>query len=95
LPFARYVQLSRLVNEQKTYEIKLQMKMQAHLGWIIYLLQPQKEGNKKVSYHDFLEDVGLEDKKEQTKEDIEGMKKCSLEIANKIISQDKGRKKNA
>jgi hypothetical protein len=62
------------------------MREQAYLGWMIYLLQPTTAEIQKMSFQKWLTNFGL---LEEKVEDIESMKKKSLEIAKKIVDMDK------
>jgi len=70
------------------------MREQSYLGWIIYLLQPTIARKRKISFEDWLIKFGLvKGKTEKEKaEDVESMKKKSLEIAQGIIEMDKNRR---
>lgn len=64
----------------------MRMREQSYLGWIIYLLQPTGEGKQKMTFQKWLTNFGL---LEENVEDVESMKKKSLEIAKKIVDMDK------
>jgi len=67
------------------------MREQSYLGWIIYLLQPATaRGRRKMSFQEWLTNFGLLEEKEKKEriEDVEAMRKKSLEIANKIVEMD-------
>lgn len=66
------------------------MREQSYLGWLIYLLQPTAKRIRKMSFQEWLTNFGLleEKGKKERIEDVEAMKKKSLEIANKIVEMD-------
>ncbi len=64
------------------------MKEQAYLGWLIYLLQPIATKYHRVTFEEWLRSLGLAEGEKKV-EDLESMKKKSLEIAQKIIEMDK------
>ena len=67
------------------------MREQAYLGWLIYLLQPIAARRRRMSFQEWLTNLGLSEvkgKKERA-EDVESMKKKSLEVAQKIVEMDK------
>jgi len=67
------------------------MREQAYLGWLIYLMQPTAERIRKMSFQEWLTNFGLLEEKEKKEriEDVEAMKRKSLEIAEKIVEMDK------
>jgi hypothetical protein len=81
----------------KYEELREAMRRQAYLGWMMYLMQPVgKRGSSKMSLEEWLRNFDLLDDKrsgEKTQEDVESMKKKSLEIANKIIAMDRKSRK--
>ena len=94
MPYARLVQLARVISQQKIEENKDKMRKQAYLGWIMYLIQPTYSKHKKIGYGKWLRDLGLLDKFDTDVgdiENVEAMKKKSLEIAEKIVAKDKKR----
>ena len=82
------MQLVRVVSEQRVEEFKMKMREQAYLGWLIYLLQPLAIQQHRMTFQEWLGNLGLSDKESEI-EDLESMKKKSLEIAQKIIEMDK------
>ncbi len=70
------------------------MRQQAYLGWLIYLMQPTTKRGRKMSFQSWLENFGLLEKKtkEERVEDVEKMKRKSLEIAQKIVEMDQKKK---
>lgn len=70
----------------------MRMREQAYLGWLIYLLQPGSKMGRKISFKEWLTDFGLIEEKTKTKkervEDVESMRKKSLDIARKIVEMD-------
>jgi hypothetical protein len=82
----------RLVAKQKYEELKDNMRLQAYLGWLIYLMQPSQKRQKRKTLKEWFDDLGLgdvEDMKKEPQEKIEEMKKKSLAIAEKIVAMDK------
>lgn len=92
LPYARYLQVLRVSSEQKVDDLRMRMREQSYLGWLIYLLQPASKTRRKMSFQNWLESFGLLEEKERKEkiEDVEKMKRKSLEIAQKIVEMDKG-----
>lgn len=72
----------------------MRMREQAYLGWLIYLMQPATERIRKMSFQEWLTNFGLLEEKEKKEriEDVEAMKRKSLEIAEKIVEMDKRRR---
>ena len=70
--------------------MRMRMREQAYLGWLIYLMQPTAERIRKMSFQEWLTNFGLLEEKEKKEriEDVEAMRKKSLEIANKIVEMD-------
>lgn len=85
VPYARFLQLVRLISSQKVEEFKLRLREQAYLGWLI--VQPVAR-KRRISFQEWLRSLGLVEGEEEV-EDLESMKKKSLEIAQKIIEMDK------
>jgi hypothetical protein len=68
------------------------MRLQAYLGWLFYLLQPTIKKHRRRTLKEWLNELGLGETPETTKEPqekIDVMKKKSLAIAEKIIAMDK------
>ena len=94
MPYARYLQILRVASEQKVDDLRMRMREQAYLGWLIYLMQPTTtKGQRKMSFQEWLTNFGLlEEKGEKERiEDVEAMKRKSLAIAEKIVEMDKKR----
>jgi len=91
LPYARYLQILRVASEQKVDDLRMRMREQAYLGWLIYLMQPTAKGIRKMSFQEWLTNFGLleEKGKKERIEDVEAMKRKSLAIAEKIVEMDK------
>jgi len=91
LPYARYLQILRVASEQKVDDLRMRMREQSYLGWLIYLMQPTTARTRKMSFQGWLTNFGLLEEKEKKEriEDVEAMKKKSLEIAEKIVEMDK------
>ncbi|GAJ17192.1 unnamed protein product, partial [marine sediment metagenome] len=91
LPYARYLQILRVASEQKVGDLRMRMREQAYLGWLIYLIQPASKRTRKMSFREWLTNFGLLEEKEKKEkaEDVEAMKRKSLEIAEKIVEMDK------
>lgn len=66
----------------------MRMREQAYLGWLIYLLQPIAIREHRMTFQEWLRGLGFTEGEEKV-EDLESMKKKSLEIAQKIIEMDK------
>lgn len=79
----------RVISVQKVEEFKVNLRIQAYLGWMIYLQQPINERENRMTFEGWLDYFGLGKKGEKKPEDIESLKKKSLEIAQKIIEMDK------
>jgi hypothetical protein len=71
----------------------MRMREQAYLGWLIYLMQPTVVRRRKMLFKEWLNNFGLLDEKEKKEgiEEVEAMKKKSLEIARKIVEMDQKR----
>jgi len=71
--------------------LRMRMREQAYLGWLIYLMQPTAERIRKMSFQEWLTNFGLLEEKEKKEriEDVEAMKRKSLAIAEKIVEMDK------
>jgi len=82
------MQLVRVASSQKVEELRMRMKEQAYLGWLIYLLQPIAIREDRMTFQEWLRGLGLSEGEEKS-EDLESMKKKSLEIAQKIVDMDK------
>jgi hypothetical protein len=85
------LQILRVASEQKVEDLRMRMREQAYLGWLIYLLQPIATRRRRMSFQEWLTNLGLSEvkgKKERA-EDVEAMKKKSLEVAQKIVEMDK------
>jgi len=93
LPYARYLQILRVASEQKVDDLRMRMREQSYLGWLIYLLQPTVKGGQKMTFQKWLDNFGLLEEKEKKEriEDVEAMKRKSLAIAEKIVEMDKRR----
>ncbi|GAH24420.1 unnamed protein product, partial [marine sediment metagenome] len=91
--YARYLQLLRVASEQKVDDLRMRMREQAYLGWLIYLMQPTAKRIRKMSFQEWLTNFGLLEEKEKKEriEDVEAMKRKSLTIAEKIVEMDKKR----
>lgn len=70
-------------------DLRTRMREQAYLGWLIYLLQPVAKYRRKMSFQDWLKNLGLSVEKGEKSEDVEEMKRKSLEIAKRIVEMDK------
>jgi len=92
LPYARYLQVTRVALEQSARESKERMREQAFLGWQIYLVQPSGKRHRKISYKEWLEGFDL---LEETRvyENVEELKKKALKTAEDIVNMDKGRRR--
>lgn len=91
VPYARFLQLVRVVSSQKAEELKMRLREQAYLGWLI--VQPVA-GKRGIDFQEWLGSLGLAEGKGKGKievEDLKAMRKKSLEIAEKIIEMDKNR----
>lgn len=82
------MQLVRVASSQKVEELRIRMREQAYLGWLIYLLQPIAIREHRMTFQEWLGGLGFAEGEEKV-EDLEAMKKKSLEIAQKIIEMDK------
>jgi len=93
LPYARYLQILRVASEQKVDDLRMRMREQSYLGWLIYLQQPTIKGGRKMTFQRWLESFGLLEEKEKKEriEDVEAMKRKSLAIAEKIEDMEKKR----
>ena len=93
MPYARYLQILRVASEQKVDDLRMRMREQAYLGWLIYLMQPTAKRIRKMSFQEWLTNFGLLEEKEKKEriEDVEEMKRKSLAIAEKIVEMDKKR----
>jgi len=87
VPYARFIQISRVASEQKAEDLKVRMKEQAFLGWLFYKMQPLKKGYEHMNYKDWLINLGLSDK--DLEENVEKLKEKALKIADDIIKMDK------
>jgi len=76
---------------QKVEEFRVSLRIQAYLGWLIYLMQPIDKRERRMTFEEWLGNFGLIEKGEKEPEDVESLKKKSLEIAEKIIEMDKKR----
>lgn len=65
----------------------MRLREQAYLGWLI--VQPIAR-KRRIDFQEWLKMLGLIDGEDKA-EDLEAMKKKSLEIAQKIIEMDKDR----
>ena len=81
----------RVTSEQDANEQKGRMREQAFLGWLMYLMQPTGM-KRKVSYKEWLKNLGLSEKGEKP-ENLEELRNKALKIADDIIKMDKGRHK--
>lgn len=81
------------MSKQKVEELRMRMREQAYLGWLIYLMQPAATRGQKMSFHEWLTNFGLLEEKEKKEgiKEIEAMKRKSLEIAQKIVEMDQKR----
>ncbi len=88
------MQILRVASEQKVDDLRMRMREQAYLGWLIYLMQPTTKRVRKMSFQEWLTNFGLleEKGKKEKAEDVEAMRRKSLAIAEKIIELDKQRK---
>jgi len=77
--------LVRVITGQKVEEYRMRLREQAYLGWLI--VQPVAR-KRRITFQEWLRNLGLIEGKEKV-EDLESMKKKSLEIAQKIIEMDK------
>lgn len=91
MPYARYLQIVRVASAQKVDDLRMRMREQSYLGWLIYLLQPIATQIRKMSFQEWLTNFGLLEEKEKKEriEDVEAMKRKSLAIAEKIVEMDK------
>ena len=87
MPYARFIQISRVASEQKAEDLKIRMKEQAFLGWLFYMLQPLKKGFTHMNYQQWLGNLGLTDK--ELEQDISVLKEKALKIAEDIVKMDK------
>jgi len=87
------LQIVRVASEQKVDDLRMRMREQSYLGWLIYLLQPIADRMRKISFQEWLTKFGLLEEKgrKERLEDIEAMKKKSLQIAQEIVEMDKRR----
>ncbi len=74
---------------QKVKEFKVSLRIQAYLGWLIYLMQPIDKKEHRMIFEEWLNNFGLGEKGVKEPENIESLKEKSLEIARKIIEMDK------
>lgn len=79
----------RVISVQKVEEFKVSLRIQAYLGWLIYLMQPKDEREQRMTFEEWLGNFGLIEKGEKGPEDVESLKKKSLEIAERIIEMDR------
>jgi len=79
------LQLVRVISSQKVEEYRMRLQEQAYLGWLI--VQPVAR-KRKITFQEWLRSLGLTEGEEKV-EDLESMKKKSLEIAQRIIEMDK------
>ena len=79
------MQLVRVVAIHRAEEYIMRLREQAYLGWLI--VQPVAR-KRRISFQEWLRSLGLAEGEEKV-EDLESMKKKSLEIAQKIIEMDK------
>lgn len=82
------MQLVRVASDQQVEELRLRMREQAYLGWLIYLLQPIAIREHRMTFQEWLRGLGFTEGEEKI-EDLEAMKRKSLEIAERIIEMDK------
>jgi len=87
------LQILRVASEQKVDDLRMRMREQAYLGWLIYLMQPTTKRIRKMSFQEWLTNFGLLEEKEKKEriEDVESMKRKSLAIAEKIVKMDNKR----
>ncbi len=87
------MQILRVASEQKVDDLRMRMREQAYLGWLIYLMQPTTKRVRKMSFQEWLTNFGLleEKGKKEKAEDVEAMRRKSLAIAEKIVEMDKKR----
>lgn len=78
------MQLIRVILNQKVEEYKMRLREQAYLGWLI--VQPVAR-KRRITFMEWIRDLGLAEGEEEV-EDLEAMKRKSLEIAQKIIEMD-------
>jgi hypothetical protein len=84
------MQLVRVASSQKVEGLRIRMREQAYLGWLIYLLQPIAIREHRMTFQEWLRGLGLAEGEEKV-EDVEAMKRKSLAIAEKIVEMDKKR----
>ena len=65
----------------------MRLREQAYLGWLI--VQPVAR-KRRITFQEWLGNLGLTEGEEKV-EDLESMKRKSLEIAQKIIEMDRNR----
>jgi hypothetical protein len=82
------MQLVRVASSQKIEELRIRMREQAYLGWLIYLLQPIAIREHRMTFQEWLRGLGLAEGEEKV-EDLESMKKKALQIAERIVEMDK------
>lgn len=82
------MQLVRVASSQKVEELRMRMREQAYLGWLIYLLQPIAIREHRMTLQEWLRGLGLTEGEEKV-EDLESMRKKSLQIAERIVEMDK------
>jgi len=82
------MQLVRVASSQKIEELRIRMTEQAYLGWLIYLLQPIAIREHRMTFQEWLRDLGLAEGEDKG-EDLESMKKKALQIAERIVEMDK------
>ena len=87
------MQILRVASEQKVDDLRMRMREQAYLGWLIYLMQPTTKRVRKMSFQEWLTNFGLleEKGKKEKAEDVEAMRRKSLAIAEKIVEMDRKR----
>lgn len=79
------MQLVRVITSQKVEEYRIRLQEQAYLGWLI--VQPVAR-RRRITFQEWLISLGLTEGDKKI-EDLESMKKKSLEIAKRIIDMDR------
>jgi len=79
------LQLVRVITSQKVEEYRIRLQEQAYLGWLI--VQPVAR-RRRITFQEWLISLGLTEGDKKI-EDLESMKKKSLEIAKRIIDMDR------
>lgn len=79
----------RVISGQKVEEFKVSLRIQAYLGWLIYLRQPIDTREQRMTFEEWLGNLGLIEIGKKGPEDVESLRKKSLEIAEKIIEMDR------